>query len=73
MTAPGLAVTVIPLPLMVMRSKEDELVKPKVVSPSNVTVEPALRPERSIADSPGTAMLDRTMLVHEATAAEIWE
>lgn len=63
--------TVMPAPLMVIGLKEDEFVKPNVVSPSNVTVVPAWSPERSMAEPLGAAMLDKTMLVQEATAAEI--
>lgn len=71
MTAPGLAVMVIPAPLMVIGLKLEEFVNPKVVRPSKVTVVPAWRPDRSIADPFGAAILDRTMLVQEAMAEEI--
>lgn len=58
-------------PPMVIGLKVEELVKPKVVSPSNVTVVPILSPERFIAEPFGAAILDKTMLVQDATAAEI--
>ena len=71
MTAPGFAVMVIPAPLMVKGLKVEEFVNPKVVRPSKVTVVPACRPERSIAEPFGAAILDRTILVQEATAGDI--
>ena len=71
MIAPGLAVIVMLSPPMVIGLKVEELVKPKVVSPSNVTVVPVFSPERLIGEPFGAAILDRTMLVQDATAAEI--
>ena len=60
-----------PDPLIVIGLKLEELVKPKVVSPSNLTVDPARSPERSTADPSGTAMFDKTISVQDFTAAEI--
>lgn len=71
MMAPGFAVMVIPTPLMIIGLKLEEFVNPKVVEPSKVTVVPAWRPDRSIAEPFGAAILDRTMLVHEVTADDI--
>jgi hypothetical protein len=71
--APGVAVMVMLEPEIVTGLKEEELVKPKVVVPSKVTVVPGRRAERSRAEPLGTAMLERTMFVQEATAEGICE
>jgi hypothetical protein len=40
--------------------------------PENVTLDPDLRPVRSIVELAGAEMLSKTILVQEATADVIW-
>jgi hypothetical protein len=73
MTAPGADVMVTFFPPKVIGLKVEELVKAKVVRPTNVTTELAFRLARLTLLLVGTAISWSVIAVQEATAGAIWE
>jgi hypothetical protein len=56
-----------------MSLASDDLFRIHTVLPAKVTLAPVFKPVKRIVELAGAEMLDKTMLVHDATAEVIWE